>query len=52
MSKVYEAIGILQCAEMNCDNVKKLGTFFADAVKEQIQEAINILEKENNSNGR
>lgn len=51
MSKVYEAIGILQCAEMNCDNVKKLGAFFADAVKEQIQEAIKLLEEED-SNGR
>lgn len=46
MSKVYEAIGILLCAEMNCDNVKKLGTDFADAIKEQIQEAIKLLEEE------
>lgn len=43
MAKIEEAIEMLQCAEINCDNVKKLGTFFADAVKLQIQEAIKLL---------
>jgi hypothetical protein len=51
MSKVSEAIEILQCAEINCDNVKKVGAFFADAVKHQISEAIKLLETEEAAHG-
>ena len=34
------AIELLNCAEVNCDNIKKVGVVFADIVKAQIQEAI------------
>jgi len=43
---IDKAIEELQCAEINCDNVKKLGAFFVDAVKMQIQEALKLLEDE------
>lgn len=46
MAKVDEAIEMLQCAEINCDNVKKLGTSFVELVKSQIQDAIKLLEEE------
>ena len=40
-----EIIELLQCASINCDNVKKIGIQFADFVKIQIDEAIEKLEK-------
>lgn len=43
MKKIDEAIEMLQCAEINCDNVKRIGTPFVDMVKFQIQEAIKML---------
>jgi len=46
MSNVEKAIEMLQCAEINCDNVKKIGVGFVDMVKMQIQEALALLEKE------
>lgn len=42
---ISDAIEMLQCAEANCDNVKRLGSFFVDMVKMQIAEAISILEE-------
>jgi hypothetical protein len=41
---ISDAIELLGCAEINCDNVKRLGVGFADFVKTQIQEAVAILE--------
>lgn len=46
MPKIDEAIEMLQCAEINCDNVPKLGTEFAKVVKMQIQEAMKLLTDE------
>lgn len=43
---VGKAIEMLQCAEINCDNVKRLGIPFVDFVKKQIQEAITLLHGE------
>lgn len=40
MDDTQKVIEILLCAEIRCDNAKRLGPFFADAVKMQIQEAI------------
>ena len=44
--KVQEAIDMLECAAINCANVKKLGIPFVDVVKMQIQEAIKLLGEE------
>ena len=44
--KVQEAIDMLECAAINCANVKKLGVTFVDVVEMQIQEAIKLLEEE------
>ena len=41
---ISDAIEMLQCAEINCDNTKKLGVMMVDLVKMQITEAIAILE--------
>lgn len=41
---ISDAIELLGCAEINCDNVKKLGVTFADFVKLQIKEAVEILQ--------
>lgn len=41
---INKAIEALQCAEINCDNVKKLGAGFVEVVKMQIQEALKLLE--------
>jgi hypothetical protein len=46
MTNVDKAIEMLQCAEINCDNVKKVGVGFVDMVKVKIQEALALLEKE------
>ena len=40
---IEKAIEILQCAEYNCDNIKKLGPIMADGVKMQIQIALKEL---------
>jgi len=44
--QIEKAIEMLQCAEYNCDNVKKLGVHVVDAVKMQIQEALKLLGEE------
>jgi hypothetical protein len=41
--KVADAIESLLCAEINCDNVKRLGIPMVDIVKAQIQTAIRLL---------
>lgn len=41
-----KAIEFLECAKINCDNVKRVGFVMLDVVKEQIQSAINELEDE------
>ena len=41
-----KAIEFLECAKINCDNVLKLGLALLPVVKEQIQWAIDELEKE------
>jgi hypothetical protein len=38
-----EAIEQLRCAEINCDNVKKIGPVMADLVKVQVQSALKFL---------
>jgi hypothetical protein len=45
VSKIDEAIEQLMCAEINCDNGKRLGPVMFEAVKMQIQEAIKILKE-------
>jgi hypothetical protein len=41
--RIEEAINQLRCAEINCDNVKKLGPVMADVVKLQVQTALKFL---------
>lgn len=41
--QIEEAIEMLQCAEINCDNAKKLGIGFVELVKSQIQDALKLL---------
>ena len=41
-----KAIELLNCAEINCGNVNKLGVEFVDVVKMQIQGAIILLRGE------
>lgn len=41
---VAQAIEMLMCAEINCDNGKTLGLVMFDAVKMQIRDAIDKLE--------
>ena len=41
---IGDVIEQLQCAKINCDNVKKIGPGFVDFVKTQIQDAIEMLE--------
>lgn len=42
--KITEAIEMLQCAEINCENIKKGGIIFVDIAKDQIRQAIMLLE--------
>jgi hypothetical protein len=35
----------LECALINCDNIKRVGLVMVDVVKEQIRSAIKELEK-------
>lgn len=44
MDRIQQAIEQLQCAEINCDNVKRIGPVAAEMAKMQIQEAIKLLE--------
>ena len=46
MSKVLDAIEQLECADYNCDNIKRAGLGFVDIVKAQIRSAIKLLEEE------
>ena len=39
-----EAKEMLQCALINCDNIRALGPVGVEIVKMQIQDAINLLE--------
>lgn len=41
-----DAIELLRCAEINCDNIKKIGPVMIDIVKTQISEAIKLLEND------
>lgn len=41
--KTDEAIEILRCAEVNCDNAPRLGEVGIQIVKAQIQDAIKTL---------
>ena len=41
-----KATEILQCALINCDNIRSLGQVGIDIVKIQIQDAIDLLEGE------
>ena len=43
MADIQEAIKMLQCAEMNCDNAHKLSSVGVMLVKSQIQDAIKAL---------
>lgn len=43
MGNIDEAIEQLQCAEINCDNVARIGWPAAKLAKMQIQEAIKLL---------
>jgi len=42
--KIQEAIEMLRCAEINCDNAKRVPVLL-NAVKMQIQEALKLLEE-------
>jgi hypothetical protein len=43
-SVVLEAIGLLQCAESNCENIARLGPEIgAKVVRMQIQQALKVL---------
>lgn len=39
------AIEYLECALINCNNVKKLGLPILEIVKQQIQSALDVLEE-------
>jgi len=39
-----EAIELLRCAIINCDNVKKIGVSLIGLVKAQIEAALKIIE--------
>ena len=43
---IWRAIELLECAQINCDNVKKLGLPMVDIVRMQIDEALKCLEDE------
>lgn len=43
---IGQAVEYLENALFNCDNIKRLGVQMVDMVKEQIQSAINELNKE------
>jgi hypothetical protein len=44
MMDIQKAIELLECAEINCDNIRTLGEAGIVLVKMQIQEAIKILD--------
>lgn len=41
-----EIVELLQCALINCDNVRSLGMVGVEIVKTQIQSALDLLEEE------
>jgi len=41
-----QVIELLECAKINCDNAKKVGMVMVEMVKMQIDEAIKLLEKD------
>lgn len=43
MSNIEEAVEMLRCAEVNCDNVPKVHGLMALIIKAQIQDAIKTL---------
>jgi hypothetical protein len=45
--KIDEIVEQLECALINCDNIKKVGTALIDLVKLQIQEALKLLREDN-----
>lgn len=46
MSKKDDAIELLQCALINCDNIRTLGAVGVQMVKSQIQDAVEVLESD------
>jgi hypothetical protein len=42
-SKIEETIETIRCAEINCDNIKKVGLPFVEIVKMQLAEALKLL---------
>lgn len=43
---IERAMELLECAKINCDNVKTVGPKMAEFVKVQIQDAIDLLQIE------
>jgi len=41
-----QAIEMLRCALVNCDNIKKVGPVMIDIVKSQIEEALRLIDSE------
>ena len=42
----YEVIEMLECALINCNNIKKVGSVMIDMVALQIQSAIDLINEE------
>ncbi len=49
---IQKAIEALRCAEINCDNIKKVGLVMVEVVKDQIQTALRELGDDDDEEGK